>query len=268
MCVSSLGFDHSECTFAPICTVKQLVLALSHQLFFHASRRFTLFAFAIKTMRAAWCTLFSLYVCVIVATTTQDARALPHNFVHAKATPIVGKDVPAPHLDRATSLDIVPDLVFSLKVDYVKEFLALKSASFHTATDTVKTAPLSSKFTNLERTLSDEGNLRSWTRFIVDHDWEDFEITPDVPSEASVDLEIDEFITYLVTHRGFRSSDLQFLHRKDLDYGYDQITEELAKIKERYAEPKNIDVSGGQNASPSLRAPLWMFCTLFIPLIY
>ena len=58
-------------------------------------------------------------------------------------------------------------------------------------------------------------------------------------SKNEIELDIEEFIHYLVEEQGFNSSDLEFLRLKNLDYGLGEIEKELNKLKEAKGSPKS-----------------------------
>lgn len=178
------------------------------------------------------------------AASIQGVRELPARVVHSsvKPTTVDDKDMPESPLEPPLEL---PELKTKMRlpVAWIKEFLTFKSHDISISL-LGDNQPLKSKFTNFERTMSDETDLRSWTRYIIDHDREELRQTEAQQSQDSVDLRIDEFISYLVQQRSFKKEDLQFLHRQDLDYGYEQIEEELTKVYEREKQAKQIKVWG------------------------
>lgn len=177
----------------------------------------------------------------VAAGNIQGARNVPSRVVHQPH----GTESTSHGDDSPASPSGPPELEIKHKLPtaWIKEYLAYKSPEV-SAMLVNDNAPLTSKFTNLERTMSDEDDLRSWTRYIIDHDREDTTLGTQPESQETIDLRIDEFIAFLVEQRGFRAQDLQFLHRQDLDYGYEQIEEELSKIYERERVAKTIEVWG------------------------
>lgn len=190
-------------------------------------------------MRLCDAILTCAFTVVSVGAIILGVRELPARSIHN--SPLAEHKT----LEDSPDLAPVPELEARvvLPTAWIKEFLASKSYEVSVQL-TGDNLPLVSKFTNLERTMSNEHDLRSWTRYIVDHDREDPDIELEDEEEESVDLKIDEFILYLVENRGFKTEDLRFLHRQDLDYGYEQIEEELSIIYERERSAHNIEVWG------------------------
>ncbi|RKP29344.1 hypothetical protein METBISCDRAFT_28290 [Metschnikowia bicuspidata] len=168
----------------------------------------------------------------------QGVRELPARIIHSAQN---GLEPFGDDLAEAMSVPVTETKV-KLPVPWFKEYMAYKS---HQASVLLmnENKPLSLKFTNLEKTMSNENDLRSWTRYIIDYDRDEPEEAED-ESEKSIDVTIDEFIAYLVEQKGFIKEDLQFLHRPDLDYGYEQVEEELSSIYERERAATNIEVWG------------------------
>lgn len=179
---------------------------------------------------------------IVTSTSILDVRDAPARVVH---TPLRQSDYfPAQDTSFSNDTNIpLPETKVRLPVAWIKEFLAFKS---HDMSEMLSddNKPLTSKFRNLERTMSNDCDLRSWTRYIVNHDRDELDAKSENDSEQSVDLKIDEFIAFLVHHKGFRAQNLQFLHRQDLDYGYEQIEEELTKVFEDEREARRIEVGG------------------------
>lgn len=176
------------------------------------------------------------------AANIQGVRDLPSRVVHQthKSESRLTTDDESP-----AALGQLPELEtkHTLPTAWIKEYLAFKSHEV-SAMLVDSNAPLTSKFTNLERTMSDEDDLRSWTKYIVAHDREELIREKEQTSQQTIDLRIDEFIAFLVEERGFKAQDLQFLHRQDLDYGYEQIEEELSRIYEKERIAHTIEVWG------------------------
>ncbi|OBA20918.1 hypothetical protein METBIDRAFT_229507 [Metschnikowia bicuspidata var. bicuspidata NRRL YB-4993] len=182
---------------------------------------------------------YILFLSYAFAITVLGIRDVPERIVHTRTNPTTAKNDNVGSTASASSLHlmgVVPETRVKLKTDYIKEFLAFLSLnSFRTLAEPEK-APLKTKFTNLERILSDDTDLRTWTRFIVEDD-RDEDFTPPMESSGaeSIDLHIDDFIDYLVEHRGFSANDLQFLHDNNFDSDYDGIDDVLTTIKSKSA---------------------------------
>lgn len=57
---------------------------------------------------------------------------------------------------------------------------------------------------------------------------------------------MEEFVNYLTKFEGFKAQDLRFLQNQDtgLDYGLDEIEEELNRIKDKERAERNIEIDG------------------------
>lgn len=191
-----------------------------------------------------------------------NSRELPQRITHNRASV---SSVAADVWPNAMDVELSPESTVHLQTDWIKEFLAFRTLENIQNAEPSNT-PLNSKFTNLERTLLDDSDLRSWTRFIVDHNRDEMEMVPEPPSAETVDLQVDEFIEYLVEHRGFQMEDLFFLRRVDLDYGYDEIEDELNTIRQREAEPRTIDIGGvvWESSACRLQPPIFSLLSFFV----
>lgn len=141
-------------------------------------------------------------------------------------------------------------LYVSLKTLWIKEYLAFNSlplVSVQTASDPLKV--LKSTIVSYENSQADENDLRAWTRYLAETNNEPPEQSQTEPDQQVLELDVEKFIEYLVEHKHFRPEELEFLRRANLDYGYDQIEDELEKIKSNRQEPKTISI-GGENAGP------------------
>ena len=189
-------------------------------------------------MRALFFCLAWVLSALTCSASMQEVRELPARIVHS------AQDELEPFEDDLAEAMSVPvtEIKVKLPVPWFKEYMAYKShqVSLLLMNDN---KPLALKFTNFEKTASDENDLRSWTRYIIDYDRDDANEAED-DSEKSIDVSIDEFIGYLVEEKGFIKEDLQFLHSTDLDYGYEQVEEEISSIYERQRAAKQIEVWG------------------------
>lgn len=186
--------------------------------------------------------LLALFASIVLSQAIQNVRDVPVRVVYSSPTDPDSMESLEPISDF---IDDLPELEakVTLPMAWIKEFMAFKSHDVYISL-VGETRPLKSKFTNFERTMSDDEDLRSWTRYIIDHDRDDINAENTTDEEESVDLKIDEFISYLVEQKGFKSDDLQFLHRPDLDYGYEQIETELSRIYDLEKSAQNIKVWG------------------------
>ena len=134
---------------------------------------------------------------------------------------------------------------------------------------------LSTRIKSYGDVIANENNLRPFTRTILEENREDDSRYNDVdyrqygPNSAKhrklktamawdmKDLETDRFVDYLKT-QGFEDSELQFLFNHDLNYGFEDIDRELAKIDRERAtqQPQIIDIGGEEGlASKAVRRP-------------
>lgn len=110
--------------------------------------------------------------------------------------------------------------------------------------------PMRTKITNYGNRLANENDLSEFTRHLVEQLREEYEPKPKpkIQKQPVIDLDIDQFIAYLIEHKGFTEKQLAFLRRPKLDYGYETIERELTMIRRQQNEPKNISV-GGESAA-------------------
>lgn len=187
-------------------------------------------------------TIFTFFACTVVSLGIQDVKDTPARVLYSSPS---DEGSFGSSESTADPIEDLPELEakVTLPVAWIKEYLEFKSHDVSVSLVT-ENRPLRSKFTNLERTMSNDEDLRSWTRYIIDHDRDEIQASETNIEESSVDLKIDEFISYLIDHKGFKSEDLQFLHRPDLDYGYEQIEAELSRICEIERNAQRIEVWG------------------------
>lgn len=115
---------------------------------------------------------------------------------------------------------------------------------------------LQSRIKNYDDTVSDPRDLKRWVRLIADEGKNEFgkkHSSKNYIQKNEIELDIEEFIHYLVEEQGFNSSDLEFLRLKNLDYGLGEIEKELNKLKEAKGSPKVISIGGeDENSAPLL----------------
>lgn len=116
---------------------------------------------------------------------------------------------------------------------------------------------LQSRIKNYDDTVSDPRDLKRWVRLIADEGKNEFgkkhSSSKNYIQKNEIELDIEEFIHYLVEEQGFNSSDLEFLRLKNLDYGLGEIEKELNKLKEAKGSPKVISIGGeDENSAPLL----------------
>lgn len=166
-------------------------------------------------------------------------------------------------IHKSTSSSV--DLHVDLKTPWIKGYLAFNA--LHTVSaQAVQPPTLKSTIVSYEDSQADENDLRAWTRHVVSTHREDLPKLAKSKSDTPrvLELDVNKFIKYLVDHKHFRREDLMFLLRPDLDYGYDQIEDELGKIKRNQREPQTISI-GGENGGRSARcgvAPMALFMSL------
>ncbi|RCK66716.1 putative GPI-anchored protein 46 [Candida viswanathii] len=110
---------------------------------------------------------------------------------------------------------------------------------------------LQSKITNYDDAASDPRDLKRWVRLIADEGKDQPYVQAKYVYNNEIELDIEEFIRYLVEEQGFNSTDLDFLRSKNLDYGLGEIEQELNKLKEAKGSPKVIDIGGEHDSDGS-----------------
>lgn len=137
----------------------------------------------------------------------------------------------------------------ALRTPYIEEYLAFNSLPFVSAQAVQPVRKMKSTIISYEDSQADENDLREWTRFMIKtHKHPNSPIESESRKEKVLVLDVDKFISYLVEHKHFPVEELEFLRRADLDYGYDQIEDELAKIKRNMESPHTICI-GGENGN-------------------
>ncbi|KAI5957903.1 hypothetical protein CANMA_004335 [Candida margitis] len=126
---------------------------------------------------------------------------------------------------------------------------------------------LKSKITEYEDSLSNPNDIKRWVRLIADKpkaasNNNDGSSTGSAfisssiktksfsngnKSSDQIEIDIEEFINYLINEQGFNSEDLQFLRMKGLDYGLGEIEQELNKLKDQQGKPKVIKIGGEED---------------------
>ncbi|CAK9439660.1 uncharacterized protein LODBEIA_P37600 [Lodderomyces beijingensis] len=158
-----------------------------------------------------------------------------------------------------------PSGVTALKADvklqsnhsFVKDFLAYRTNHFTALAiaqdkidrdDKYRTGKkLKSKINEYQDSLNDPKDLKKWVRLIADKSNDGDGGNGNgkgngggggVASRSKnfvnneIEIDIDEFINYLVNEQGFNPKDLQFLKMRNLDYGLGEIEMELSKLRE------------------------------------
>lgn len=155
------------------------------------------------------------------------------NDVTSNPTRSVSQIVPASEVPA-------PELPIELKTSWIRDFLAFTSHPAIKIQKDNKDKPLDSCIVS----DGDESNLISWTRHLVQTDNDYHNAEQGIVSNNVLKIDVDNFIKYLVEHKNFRPKDLDFLRSQDLDYGYDQIEDELDKIKRNQKGPRTVTIGG------------------------
>lgn len=139
---------------------------------------------------------------------------------------------------------------------WIKDFLLFysKDAELLALSVPVEKKPLRTKITNYGSVLANEGDLSSFTRHLVELLREEYaEKKPknNRAKPAVIELDIEQFISYLIEHKGFTEKQLNFLRRPELDYGYESIERELTQIRRQQTPQKHISI-GGEISAGSL----------------
>lgn len=160
---------------------------------------------------------------------------------------------PAPSLPQSLSQPIPPVSAAVASSAWIKDYLLFYSKKPEIHSLQVEAKPRRTKITNYGSRLSNENDLSSFTRHLVELLREEFEPKKKKPKNVKqppvVDLDIDHFITYLVEHKGFTERQLAFLRRPQLDYGYDTIEKELTLIRRQQTDQKHISIGGESTGS-------------------
>lgn len=194
---------------------------------------------------------FVSFTVYCVAVKVSHARLLPERMVTGGSATRTNLAMQSGVLFEMAAQDTTgPKSVLVLKTPWIKEFVAYTSGQGMAGAKVV--GPLRSKFTNYDDTLANENDLRSWTRYIVNsgHDEEVSEHSSASPKV--LDLDVEKFIRYLVVQRGFKEEDLSFLRQPGLNHGYDEIENELSKLRESNEGARTIDIGGEQNVGQRL----------------
>ncbi|CAI5758080.1 unnamed protein product [Candida verbasci] len=122
------------------------------------------------------------------------------------------------------------------KRSWIKDFLKFKD-------NKKDNKELHSSIKNYDDTLNNPDDLKKWTKLIVDEDIKENNNiirSKSFINQNEIEIDIEEFINYLVNEQGFNPQDLEFLKIKDLDYGLNEIENELNKL----GDPHLIDIGG------------------------
>ncbi|KAG2732839.1 hypothetical protein G9P44_003829 [Scheffersomyces stipitis] len=182
-----------------------------------------------------------------------------------------------------------PSVTVSSKKSWIKEFLYFTTKA-RAATVAQKQIDrdrlLTTNINNYQDTTSNENDLKRWTKLIVeqgradssskfqDYNYKEYGLDHKDPNNFTpkneIELNIEEFISYLVNFQGFQEKDLKFLRQKGLDYGLVEIEKELNKIKdlERDSNNRIIDIGGEEDMLNGCRKEIIVgWKTLFIMLV-
>lgn len=157
-------------------------------------------------------------------------------------------------------------MVHSMSIDPSRKSGTHKASSPYKHLD----LKLKSKITEYEDSLSNPKDLKRWVQLIADkptaptitHN-QDGSLSSSTFRSSSIrtkafttgskndqqqlEIDIDEFINYLINEQGFNRDDLQFLRMKNLDYGLGEIEQELNKLKDQQGKPKVIKIGGEED---------------------
>lgn len=144
---------------------------------------------------------------------------------------------------------------------WIKDFLMFKEQDTgtsdksknkkKTSEEKHENSKLQSKITNYDDTVSDPRDLKRWVRLIADEGKDQPYVQSKYVYNNEIELDVEEFIKYLVEEQGFNVTDLEFLRSKNLDYGLGEIEQELNKLKETKGSPKVIDIGGEHDSDGS-----------------
>lgn len=144
---------------------------------------------------------------------------------------------------------------------WIKDFLMFKEQDTgtsdksknkkKTSKEKHENSKLQSKITNYDDTVSDPRDLKRWVRLIADEGKDQPYVQSKYVYNNEIELDVEEFIKYLVEEQGFNVTDLEFLRSKNLDYGLGEIEQELNKLKETKGSPKVIDIGGEHDSDGS-----------------
>lgn len=200
-----------------------------------------------------------------VSVTTTTAIVLEPTL--AKSNP---ENVDSNHTDTDTAdSDVNEDISSSAsstpkvhsRRSWIKDFLMFKEQDTgtsdksknkkKTSKEKHENSKLQSKITNYDDTVSDPRDLKRWVRLIADEGKDQPYVQSKYVYNNEIELDVEEFIKYLVEEQGFNVTDLEFLRSKNLDYGLGEIEQELNKLKETKGSPKVIDIGGEHDSDGS-----------------
>ncbi|EGW32926.1 uncharacterized protein SPAPADRAFT_65943 [Spathaspora passalidarum NRRL Y-27907] len=179
------------------------------------------------------------------------------------------EDEPEDSLDKVKN-NIEP--IHSPK-SWVKEFLIFKQSKKMSMMSVQEKNSLRTRIKNYDSTESNPYDLKKWVQ-LVSSDKSDDEsngITKKYSNHNNginnnnneIEIDIDEFIKYLVNEQGFNPADLQFLKTKNLDYGLGEIEKELNKVKDQKRNPKVIKI-GGEEESLGNKIKVHSYFVIFL----
>lgn len=172
----------------------------------------------------------------------------------------------AESVDTEPTPSILPSVTVKLLL-WIKDFLNFQLAfKAQAAPPQPSKVYLGSRIINYDKAFANEDDMRAWTRHLVNQPRIREPVKPK-PRSSEVELHIEEFIDYLVKHKGFQASDLQFLKRPELDHGYDAIEEELSKIKRNQSQVSIIEIGGEENGLSRLRLSALVFLSALLSFI-
>ncbi|KAI5952402.1 hypothetical protein KGF54_003269 [Candida jiufengensis] len=157
---------------------------------------------------------------------------------------------------------------------WIKEFLQFKKSQTQKQPkrSSLNNHRLKSKITEYEDSLNNPKDLKKWVRLIASPPPQQYQQKKNYLKNINQEIEIDinEFISYLVKEQNFNESDLNFLKFKNLDYGLIEIEQELNKLKEDEIskKPKVISIGGEDimksNDGSLIRLEFWVLFVFFV----
>lgn len=219
--------------------------------------------------------LFFTLILACLATSVNIARQGADFRIRYAAAPVAVEESESlsSEIPSASSLAVLVTVAAISKPMWIRDFLSFKKSGpeFH-ALETPKEPehkPVRTRIINYGPMLANEGNLTPFTRHLVELLKEDY-VAPEQKAvkRPVIELDIEQFIAYLIEHRGFTENQLNFLRQPELDYGYDTIEKELTQIKRQLAVQRHItiggELSGALPSGTSLAVFAWSLLLLLI----
>lgn len=169
-----------------------------------------------------------------------------------------------------------PMVRFRSYKNYFKDYFKFKQQTISQPTD------LTVRIKNYDDLLSKNNDLTQFTDEIIqeslhDEDFHDYnfkqfgdhasERVNHINTNTAINNDnIQEFIDYLIKYEGFSDNELKFLRGYDLDYGLDEIEEELNKINYDHINhgEKTIDIGGEKSGASGNQLSLFLISFVLI----